>query len=122
MNTHQLFPLHKQVKKTCLDLTSPLPENELNELVPDVNELIILSEFVFYIETNDIILENVCNCCWNRFVIKLRLLQKKSKNFVRNLLKFTKKCPKLICLKINCPKYFCPKFFDVNVCIQYITP
>ena len=46
INTHQPFALHEQFKKTCLDLTGPLPENELNEPVPDVNELIILSEFV----------------------------------------------------------------------------
>ena len=39
---------YKQVRETCLDLTSPLPENELNGPVLDVNELIILSESVFF--------------------------------------------------------------------------
>ena len=37
INTHQPFDLHKQVKKTSLDLASPLPENELNGPVLDVN-------------------------------------------------------------------------------------
>ena len=51
INTHQLFDLHKQVKKTCMDLTTPLPENGLNGPLQDVNELIILSEFVFFFFT-----------------------------------------------------------------------
>ena len=81
INTQQPFDLHKQYRKTCLDLTSPPPENELNEPVLDVNELIILTDF-FYLETNDIIMasEQVYN---------------------KVILIWGKKCPKI--LSATCP-------------------
>ena len=71
--------LHKQIIKTCLDLTSPLPKNKLNG--PLLNELIILSEFCFYLETNDIILENVNATC-EQVYNKVILLQKVSEKFL----------------------------------------
>ena len=80
--------------KTCLDLTSPLPENELNGPVLDVNESIILSEFIlFYLETNDIQLENVCNWCRNRFMIIFEICVRNQcvrKEIVRNI--FVRNC------------------------------
>ena len=61
-NTHQPFDLHKQVKKTWRNLTCPLPKNG--------TEWTRLFEFVlFYLEINDIILENVCSWRWNSFII-----------------------------------------------------
>ena len=51
ITTHPNF-IHKQIKKNCLDLTSPLRENELNGPILDENELIfffiILSECIFF--------------------------------------------------------------------------
>ena len=66
----------------------------MNEPEPEVNKLIILSEFVFCIETNDIILEKVCNCRWNRFVIKL-FAAKKFEIFVQNLSEIHKKASEI---------------------------
>mgnify|MGYP001795102180 CR=1 FL=1 len=39
----------KVLKKNMFGITSPLPEKELTGSVPDVNELIILSEFILFI-------------------------------------------------------------------------
>ena len=58
--------------------------------------LIVLSEFVlFYLKTNAIILENVCNWHWNRFIIKLFCQKKVSKIFVQNLSEIHKNMPKI---------------------------
>ena len=110
INTHQLFDLHKQVKKTCMNLTSPLSENELNGTVLDVNELIILSDFVFffYLEPNN----------WRRYIIVI-LLQNVSKFFVSNLSKIHKKVTEINWSKNKFSKLFLSEMFSVNVDCLY---
>ena len=102
-----------------MDLTSPLPENEPNGPTLDVNELIILnnySEFVFsYLETNDIILENVCNLRRNRFIIKLFCNKKCPKVLSKICPKFTKKVFKIHLSENKLFEIFLSNIFGVNV-------
>ena len=83
-----------------------LPENELLAGI-SVNELIILYEFViFFFETNDIILENVCNWRRNRLCNKVILSTAKSVlNFCQNFFRISQKGVRNIC----------PSCFGVNV-------
>ena len=81
--------------------------------------MISLSEFVFYLKTSGIKLENVCNWRRKRFIIQLFCFKMCPKFFSKIYTKFTKKCPNCICPKINCPNFFCPKVFGVIVRCHY---